>query len=220
MDLAQTRRFGRSGCGRRNQLTRAIKRLVDVCGSAVLLVVTAPMTLAVACLIRCRMGRPVLFRQKRGGYRGSVFVVYKFRTMTEELRDALGNPVPNSERCTALGTILRRFSIDEIPQLWNVLRGDMSLIGPRPLLASYLPRYNAFQRRRHAMRPGLSGLAQVSGRNTLTWEDKFRLDVLYVDSWSLLLDFRIALKTLRILWSGQGASDRSTPAEIEFAGSS
>lgn len=196
----------------------SIKRAIDVCGASILMLCLFPVVVVAMFLIAVSMGGPVVFRQERGGYRARIFVLYKLRTMTAD-RDRIGMPVPAKARSTALGSVLRHLSIDELPQLWNVLKGDMSLIGPRPLLASYLPRYNAVQRRRHEVRPGLTGWAQISGRNALTWEEKLELDVWYVDNWSLLLDLCIALRTLRIVCTGKGSAYEGTPAEYEFMGS-
>jgi sugar transferase EpsL len=209
---------GRNLPGCKREIEVALKRLIDINGSAILLCLTSPILFVAISLIRLKLGAPVLFRQERGGYRGEVFMLYKLRTMTDE-RDEYGELLPPGSRSTPFGDLLRRLSVDELPQLWNVLKGDMSLIGPRPLLGSYLPRYNLFQRRRHEMRPGLTGWAQVSGRNALTWEDKFALDVWYIDNWSLLLDLRIVLRTFWTICSGRGVSDVGTPAEYEFAGS-
>jgi len=141
------------------------------------------------------MGKPVIFRQQRGGLGGRVFTLYKFRTM-RDLKDQKGKPAPDSERLTPLGRLLRHTSVDELPQLWNVFKGDMSLVGPRPLLADYLTRYTSFQRRRHEVKPGITGLAQIHGRNAVDWPRKFELDVQYVDTWTLGLDFRILAITV------------------------
>ncbi|MGI9069872.1 MAG: sugar transferase [Bryobacteraceae bacterium] len=195
-----------------------IKRAIDIVGSAVLLVLTLPVLVAAIILIRCTLGTPVLFCQERAGYLGRVFVLYKLRTMTED-RDIYGVFLPADRRLTMLGRWLRRSSVDELPQLWNVLKGDMSLIGPRPLLACYLQRYNSSQRRRHEVRPGITGWAQISGRNSLTWEDKFNLDVLYVHHWSLLLDLKIAVRTIRTVFRAEGTAETGSPAEFEFTGS-
>ena len=142
------------------------------------------------------MGRPVLFRQVRPGYRARPFTLMKFRTM-REARDSLGRPLPDSDRLMKFGRFLRRTSLDELPQLWNVLRGEMSLVGPRPLLMEYLPLYSPEQARRHLVRPGITGWAQVNGRNVIGWDEKFRYDVWYVDHWSLWLDLKVLLRTVR-----------------------
>jgi lipopolysaccharide/colanic/teichoic acid biosynthesis glycosyltransferase len=171
------------------------ERLVDVCGAIAGLVVFAPLLAAASIAIRLRMGRPVLFRQARGGRGGPPFLLYKFRTMADA-RDSAGALLPDSERLTRLGRFLRRTSLDELPQLWNVLKGEMSLVGPRPLFAKYVDRYTPEQWRRLEVKPGLTGWAQIHGRNDLTWERKFELDVWYVENRSLSLDLRILAATL------------------------
>ena len=161
-----------------------VKRLVDICLATIALVVLSPIIGLVAWRVRSKMGSPVLFRQIRPGLHGKPFEMIKFRTMKNAV-DAQGNPLPDSERMTPFGHFLRATSLDELPELWNVLRGDMSLVGPRPLLMEYLPLYSREQYRRHEVRPGISGWAQVNGRNAISWEDKFKLDVWYVDNQSL-----------------------------------
>ncbi|HWI04360.1 MAG TPA: sugar transferase, partial [Acidimicrobiales bacterium] len=165
----------------------------------VVLLVALPVMLIVAMSVWIGLGRPILFVQERPGLHGKVFRLYKFRSM-RDLVDSSGRVLSDDQRLTSLGRFLRRSSLDELPQLFNVLRGTMSLVGPRPLLTQYLPLYSAAQYRRHEMKPGITGWAQVSGRNALTWEEKFRLDVLYVDRWNLLIDIRILLVTaLRVV---------------------
>ncbi len=178
----------------------AVKRGIDRSAAAVGLLVTAPVMAATAVAVRASMGSPVLFRQKRPGLRGEIFEVVKFRTM----RDANGpdgRPLPDEKRLTRVGNFLRQTSLDELPQLWNVLRGDISLVGPRPLLVRYLARYSSEEMRRHDVLPGITGWAQVNGRNAVTWDERFRDDLWYVDHWSLALDAKIlamtALKVLR-----------------------
>jgi lipopolysaccharide/colanic/teichoic acid biosynthesis glycosyltransferase len=179
-----------------------LARARDVAVAGVLLVCSAPVMVVVAVAVRWRMGRPVLFRQIRAGRFGESFVIYKFRTMLAETAPD-GTVRTEAERLTALGELLRSWSLDELPQLLNVLRGEMALVGPRPLYPSYLPLYSAQQARRHLVRPGLTGLAQVSGRNALSWEEKFALDVRYVDERSLWLDLRLLLRTVhRVLRPG------------------
>lgn len=178
---------------------RAAKRLLDVAGSAVALVLTAPVMAAIAVAVRRTMGRPVLFRQQRPGRDGRLFTLVKFRTM----RHGDGT---DAERLTRLGTWLRATSLDELPELWNVLRGDMSLVGPRPLLVQYLGRYSPEQARRHEVRPGLTGLAQIEGRNLLSWEARFERDVAYVDTWTLRGDLRILARTVWAVVTRQGIS--------------
>ena len=172
-----------------------MKKLLDVVGAASGLVLFSPVLAVVAFLIWRQMGVPVLFRQTRPGLHGKPFDMIKFRTMRDAF-DAQGNPLPDAERLTKLGRFLRSSSLDEFPELWNVLKGDMSLVGPRPLLMEYLPLYSSEQARRHEVRPGLTGWAQVNGRNAISWEEKFRLDVWYVDNQSLWLDFRILCLTV------------------------
>jgi lipopolysaccharide/colanic/teichoic acid biosynthesis glycosyltransferase len=182
-----------------------VKRAVDFGVAAVGLVAASPVLAAAALAVRATTGSPVFFFQPRPGRGGRIFRIAKFRTMTDA-RDARGEPLPDEARTTAVGRFLRASSIDELPQLWNVLRGELSLVGPRPLLTRYLPRYTPAQARRHEVLPGITGWAQVNGRNALGWDAKFALDVWYVEHWSLLLDARIlALTALRVLTrSGTG----------------
>lgn len=185
--------------------TYAGKRLLDLTLVLLTSPVWAPLFLAVAALVRVRLGAPVLFRQRRAGLDDQPFDVLKFRTMTDE-RDADGNLLPDERRLTAFGRRLRATSLDELPELVNVLRGDMSLVGPRPLLVQYLPLYSDAHRRRHRVRPGITGLAQVSGRNALSWPERFDLDVQYVENASLGLDLRLLAKTLRAVLDRRGIS--------------
>ena len=171
------------------------KRVFDLAAVLVSAPFWLPLLLAVAVLVGIRLGAPVFFRQPRPGRNGQVFQMIKFRSMTDE-RDAAGNLLPDAVRLTSFGLWLRATSLDELPELLNVLRGDMSLVGPRPLLVKYLPRYSARQERRHEVRPGITGLAQVMGRNALTWDEKFEWDVRYVETRSLALDLRILLLTV------------------------
>lgn len=194
-----------------------MKRLFDILVAGSCLIVTAPLALLVAAAILITMGRPVLFRQPRPGWRGRIFVLNKFRTMSE-IRDARGVLLEDGTRLTPLGRLLRKTSLDEIPQLWNVLTGDMSLVGPRPLLISYLPRYSDSQRRRHEVRPGITGWAQVNGRNATTWDERFRLDVWYVDHQSFWLDLRILAMTALRVFSGSGTSSPGHATMPEFKG--
>jgi sugar transferase EpsL len=196
----------------------AIKRLIDILLSALILALLFPLMLYIAVVIRWNMGLPILFRQQRSGKGGKPFVFYKFRTMNEA-RTAHGTLCHDVERLTPLGKFLRRWSLDELPQLWNVLRGDMSLVGPRPLLMEYLQRYSPEQARRHEVKPGITGWAQVNGRNAINWEDKFNLDVWYVDHWNVWLDLRIlTLTTLNVLKS-KGISAEGHCTMPEFFGS-
>jgi sugar transferase EpsL len=194
-----------------------LKRVIDVVGAAGGLVVLALPLLAVATAVRATLGRPVLFRQTRPGLRGEPFVLYKFRTMRDAV-GADGRPLPDAERLTRLGRLLRATSIDELPELWNVLKGDMSLVGPRPLLMQYLPLYTPEQARRHEVRPGMTGLAQVDGRNALDWDDKFALDVWYVHHRSLWLDARILLRTLVQVVRREGISQPGHATAAPFTG--
>lgn len=180
-----------------------LKRLLDVVLASSGLIALAPLIAVIGVLIRLTMGSPVLFRQLRPGLHGEPFEIIKFRTMRDEF-DSQGREIPQEERPTRLGFWLRRTSLDEIPELWTILRGDMSLVGPRPLLVEYLPLYTAEQARRHDVKPGLTGLAQVKGRHAISWEDRFAYDVWYVDHWSLRLDARILLKTFRAMLQGDG----------------
>jgi sugar transferase EpsL len=200
-------------------VSRAIKRAIDVVASAVLLVVLSPVLGAIALVILVTMGRPVLFVQERPGLHGRIFRIYKFRTMREE-RDAAGVPLPDGDRISRVGKVLRALSLDELPELANVLRGEMSLVGPRPLRVEYLPLYSPEQARRHDAKPGITGWAQVSGRNALTWEEKFRHDVWYVDHWSLGLDLKIIGLTVVKVVRGDGISAPSHATMPPFTGSS
>lgn len=191
---------------------RWVKRSMDIVVAAAGLVILAPAMALIAVAVRLDMGRPVLFRQARPGLHAMPFEVVKFRTM-RDIRDRQGRPLPIEDRITRLGGLLRRLSLDELPELWNVLKGDMSLVGPRPLLIEYLPIYTPEQARRHEVRPGVTGWAQVNGRHSLDWEERFKLDVWYVDHWSLGLDLRILVATLKIVVSGEGAGMGQEPPE-------
>ncbi len=194
------------------------KRLFDLFFSALGLALLSPVLALLALLVRASLGAPVLFRQMRPGRHGRPFQVIKFRSMTSG-RDAQGRLLPDAIRLTRLGRILRASSLDELPELINVLRGEMSLVGPRPLLMQYLERYSPEQARRHAVLPGITGWAQINGRNALTWEDKFRLDVWYVDHWSLGLDVKIILLTLGKVFKREGISQPGHVTMEEFMGS-
>ena len=196
----------------------ALKRIVDVGVAAAALVVAAPVLGVAAIAIRTTMGRPVLFRQPRIGLHGERFEILKLRTM-RDATDASGRPLDDAERLTALGRLLRSTSIDELPELINVLRGDMSLVGPRPLLVEYLPLYSPEQARRHEVRPGITGWAQVNGRNALTWEEKFAHDVWYVDHWSLALDLRILCRTVATVLRRDGLAHAGSETMPRFQGS-
>ncbi|WP_328824354.1 sugar transferase [Metabacillus schmidteae] len=192
---------------------RFIKRPMDIMLSLIAIVVLSPILLVVAILVRTKLGSPVLFKQKRPGLNEEIFLMYKFRTMTDE-RDDRGELLPDSVRLTKFGRLLRSTSLDELPELFNILKGDMSIIGPRPLLVQYLPLYNNHQKRRHEVRPGLSGLAQVSGRNAISWEDKFNLDVEYVDNVSFIEDWKIIFLTIKKVFVREGINSE-TAATIE-----
>ncbi|EGR2692646.1 sugar transferase [Vibrio parahaemolyticus] len=182
-----------------------MKRLFDFCASLFGLVLLSPIIALVAWKIRKNLGSPVLFRQTRPGLHGKPFEMVKFRTMKDAV-DAQGNPLPDSERMTPFGDKLRNSSLDELPELWNVLKGEMSLVGPRPLLMQYLPLYSQEQARRHEVRPGVTGWAQINGRNAISWEDKFKLDVWYVDNRNLWLDIKILFLTVKKVFVKEGIS--------------
>ncbi|WP_340249697.1 sugar transferase [Sulfitobacter pontiacus] len=182
-----------------------MKRIFDLLGSSVGLVLFSPILLAVSLLIWRQMGRPITFRQVRPGLNGKGFEMIKFRTMRNAV-DKKGDVLPDSERLTSLGRFLRASSLDELPELWNVLKGDMSLVGPRPLLMEYLPIYSIEQARRHQIRPGVTGWAQINGRNAISWEEKFELDVWYVDNRTLWLDLKIIWLTTRKVFKREGIS--------------
>ncbi len=194
-----------------------MKRTLDIGASLLVLVIGCPVFVLIAALVRLLLGAPVVFAQDRPGLGGRTFRLYKFRTMTDA-RDADGQPLPDAERLTGFGRFLRSTSLDELPEFWNVLRGHMSLVGPRPLLVEYLDRYTPEQARRHEVRPGITGLAQVSGRNELPWEERFKLDVWYVDNHSLWLDMKILGMTL---WKAIRREGVSSPGHVtmpEFTG--
>ena len=194
-----------------------IKRCMDMVGSGLGLVIFSPILMVLAILIRIRMGRPVMFKQMRPGLHGKPFYMYKFRTMTNK-KDEQGNLFSDEQRLTRLGRFLRSTSMDELPELFNVLKGDMSLVGPRPLLIQYLDRYTLEQARRHEVKPGITGWAQVNGRNAITWEEKFALDVWYVDNQSLWLDMRILAMTVVQVFRREGISAAGEATMTEFKG--
>ena len=194
-----------------------IKRPLDFLLALIAVVLLSPVLLVTAVLVRLKLGSPVLFRQERPGRYGRIFRLIKFRTMTDA-RSADGTLLPDADRLTPFGRKLRATSLDELPELFNVLRGDMSLVGPRPLLVRYLPRYNAHQARRHEVRPGFTGLAQVHGRNAISWEEKFDWDVKYVDHVTFLGDCRILLATVKTVFSHEGISSGTCETMEEFMG--
>jgi sugar transferase EpsL len=193
------------------------KRLFDVFFSVLALILFSPILLLIAILVRMFIGSPILFTQQRPGYKGTPFFIYKFRTMTNR-RDSSGNLLPDAERLTRLGHFLRTFSLDELPELFNILRGEMSFVGPRPLLMQYLPLYSKEQARRHDVMPGLTGWAQVNGRNALTWPDKFKYDIWYVDHWSFWLDIKIILMTVLKVFNREGISQAGQATTEYFKG--
>ncbi|MFI8383582.1 sugar transferase [Pseudomonas sp. NPDC079086] len=194
-----------------------LKRAFDIVCSAFALLLFWPVLLILYVLVRVNLGSPALFRQQRPGLHGRPFMMVKFRTMLDAL-DADGNPLPDHVRLTRFGRLLRATSLDELPELWNVLKGDMSLVGPRPLLMEYLPLYSAEQSRRHAVRPGITGWAQINGRNTLSWKQKFDLDTWYVDNRSFWLDIRILLLTVRKVFIREGISADGVVTMSKFTG--
>lgn len=194
-----------------------MKRLFDCVTAAVALVLLSPVILVIGYQVRRKLGAPVFFRQVRPGLYGEPFEMIKFRTMKDAL-DSEGHPLPDSQRLTPFGQFLRSSSLDELPELWNVLKGDMSLVGPRPLLMEYLPLYSAEQYRRHDVRPGVTGWAQINGRNAIGWDDKFKLDVWYVDNRSLRLDFKILLLTLKKVLARDGISADGEATMPRFTG--
>ena len=198
-------------------MTDLVKRLLDIIIAAAALILLSPVLLLLAWQIRRKLGTPVLFRQVRPGRGGIPFVMYKFRTM-RDAADENGRPLPDAERLTPFGRKLRAASLDELPELWNVLKGDMSLVGPRPLLMEYLPLYNAEQRRRHLVRPGITGWAQVNGRNAISWPEKFRLDVWYVENRSLLLDIKILFLTVKKVLDRSGINSEGEATVTKFTG--
>ncbi|SMG17022.1 sugar transferase EpsL [Dethiosulfovibrio salsuginis] len=202
---------------RHRSLKDPFKRALDVVLSLMGLVALSPVLLCTALAVAVKLGRPVLFRQKRPGLNGKPFYMLKFRTMTDG-RDKKGDLLPDEIRLTAFGKLLRSTSLDELPELLNVLKGDMSLVGPRPLLMEYLPLYSKEQARRHRVRPGITGWAQVNGRNALSWEEKFALDVWYVDNWSIELDLRILAKTVGAVFKRQGISSGGHATMPPFEG--
>jgi len=194
-----------------------IKRFLDISISLVVLIIFFPLFLVICILIKLTFKESILFKQQRPGENSKIFYLYKFRTM-KELKNKEGNFLPDEERLTKTGKFLRRWSLDELPELWNVLKGDMSIVGPRPLLVKYLDRYSPEQARRHEVKPGITGWAQVNGRNAITWEEKFKYDVWYVNNWSLWLDFKIIVMTLVKIIKEEGISQPGYATMEEFKG--
>ncbi|MDA1885936.1 sugar transferase [Bacillus cereus group sp. BY105LC] len=196
---------------------RLIKRPMDFILSLIAIIVLSPVFLIVAFLVKTKLGSPVLFKQERPGLHGDIFKMYKFRTMTDE-KNENGELLPDSVRLTKFGKFLRSTSLDELPGLFNIFKGDMSIIGPRPLLVQYLPLYNEHQKRRHEVRPGLSGLAQVNGRNAISWEEKFNYDVEYVDNVSFTTDWKIILLTIKKVFIREGINSETAATMEPFKG--
>jgi len=197
--------------------TPVVKRILDLILALLAILILSPILICVSLMVGLLHGFPILFRQKRPGLHGEIFTIYKFRTM-RNLLDSEGNPLPDAKRITRLGQFLRSTSLDELPELINVLKGEMSLVGPRPLLVEYLPLYSPEQARRHKVLPGITGWAQVHGRNAVTWEEKFQLDVWYVDHWSLWLDIRIIAMTVLKVLRREGISQPGRATADHFKG--
>ena len=195
-----------------------LKRLLDIIIASIALILLSPLYFYVAHKVKKNLGSPVLFRQVRPGLHGKPFEMIKFRTMKDAL-DTEGNPLPDSERLTPFGKMLRSSSLDEMPELWNVIKGDMSIVGPRPLLMEYLPLYNQEQAKRHLVRPGMTGHAQVNGRNAISWEEKFKLDTWYVENQSVWLDFKIMLKTVKKVIAKDDINEAGEATMTKFTGS-
>ena len=195
-----------------------IKRFLDIMLSLIALIILSPVLLIVWCLVKSKLGSPVIFVQERPGKDGKVFKLYKFRTMTDE-RDTNGKLLSDEVRLTKFGKVLRSTSLDELPELWNIVKGDMSIVGPRPLLVRYLPLYNERQARRHEVRPGFTGLAQVNGRNSISWEEKFEWDVQYVDNITFWGDVKIIFNTVKVVFKRDGISSETSATMEEFRGS-
>ena len=194
-----------------------IKRILDIISSLLAIIILSPLLAVTAVLVKTKLGSPVLFKQERPGKDEKIFTLMKFRTMTDE-RDENGELLPDEVRLTKFGKFLRSTSIDELPELFNILKGDMSVIGPRPLLVEYIPRYNEHQHRRHEVRPGLSGWAQVNGRNTVSWDDKFDMDVHYVDNYSFAMDVKILFMTVLNVLKKEGISSETSATMEVFMG--
>lgn len=196
---------------------RFIKRGLDFILSLLAVIVLSPVLVIVAILVRCKLGSPIIFKQQRPGYHEKIFCMYKFRTMTDA-KDEQGNLLPDEVRLTKFGKALRSTSLDELPELFNILKGDMAIVGPRPLLVQYLPRYNERQHHRHDVRPGFTGLAQVNGRNSISWQEKFEWDVKYVEHVSFAMDVKIICKTVGVVLHRSGISSDTSVTMEEFKG--
>lgn len=195
-----------------------IKRLLDFVLALLALIILSPVFLIVAILVRIKLGSPIIFKQERPGLHEKIFRMYKFRTMTDA-RDENGELLPDDVRLTKFGKILRSTSLDELPELWNIIKGDMSIVGPRPLLVKYLPLYSEEQRHRHDVRPGFTGLAQVNGRNSISWDEKFKWDIKYVDDVSFIQDLKIILNTVKVVFKRDGITSDTSVTMEEFVGS-
>lgn len=193
------------------------KRIIDILISATALIFLSPIILIIAIFVKCKLGSPIIFVQERPGKNEEIFNMYKFRTMIDK-DDKEGNPLSDDLRLTKFGKLLRSTSLDELPELWNILKGDMSLVGPRPLLKEYLKLYNQDQKKRHLVRPGLTGLAQVNGRNAISWKEKFFYDVKYVNNVSFILDVKIIFITIKKIFVREGISDGHSETSVKFMG--
>ncbi len=200
-----------------NVVNKFIKRLFDLCGSLVFLCLFSPVVLVISLMVRKKIGSPVFFCQERTGLNGKPFTIYKFRTMTEEI-DEEGKILPDEQRLVSFGSFLRRTSLDELPEFLNVLKGEMSLVGPRPLLIEYMERYSSEQKRRHKVKPGITGWAQINGRNMISWDERFKMDLWYIDHWNLWLDLKILFSTLLIVFKREGISAEGHATMPEFLG--
>jgi len=201
------------------KMSQLVKYVSDRLGAAIALFLLSPLMLGLAIAVYLRLGTPILFTQTRPGQNSRIFTFYKFRTMTSD-RDARGNLLPDAQRLTPFGQFLRKTSLDELPQLWNIIKGDMSFVGPRPLLVAYLQRYTPEQARRHEVKPGITGWAQVNGRNAIDWDEKFKLDVWYIDNWSLGLDLKILFLTMIKVIKREGIAQANHVTMSEFQGTS
>ena len=202
---------------RRGIYERFIKRALDMILSGIAIIILSPILLIVAILVKTKLGSPVIFKQERPGLNERIFKMYKFRSMTDA-KDENGELLPDEERLTSFGKKLRRTSLDELPELFNIFKGDMSIVGPRPLMVSYLPLYNEFQKHRHDVRPGLTGLAQISGRNLLSWKERFEKDISYVENISFTLDMKIIFNTVKSVIKRDGISSNTSETMEDFMG--
>lgn len=200
-----------------NLYSKYFKRILDMICSGFALMILSPILIVVAIIVKLKLGSPVIFKQKRPGLNGEIFTMYKFRTMTDG-KDEDGNLLDDSLRLTKFGRMLRATSLDELPELWNIFKGDMSIVGPRPLLVQYLPLYNSYQSKRHNTRPGLTGLAQVNGRNSLDWNEKFEMDVEYIENITFVNDFKILIKTVIIVFKQEDISSETSVTMEPFRG--